>query len=227
MDKTRIWQIITAASCSIACLSLILNVVVLVMIGNLNKNTQDIVSEGAHVSEESSATIIRLKHNLEKQIDRLKKSVGANNEQQVSLQERLKQMRVTVNWAKTKLNQSWKKGCPQNGLTNGSLCYVLHRDKSNYTEALSKCMLEGGQLAPIPDRDTLPKVLEAFSQEPFYVDAHFDKTLEKWTTSTGKEVDFPTTDLEHKESQGQCLYAFRSGYKQWYCHASFFYLCLF
>ena len=55
------------------------------------------------------------------------------------LQGELEETRETVDWLKKKVEQEWKRGCPQHGLTNGSLCYVLQRDKSNYSTAAFNC----------------------------------------------------------------------------------------
>ena len=55
------------------------------------------------------------------------------------LQIDLTETRKTVDWLEAKVKQEWKRGCPQRGLTNGSLCYVLQKNKANYSTAATSC----------------------------------------------------------------------------------------
>ena len=45
-----------------------------------------------------------------------------------------------VTWMEEEVSNAWKKGCPVNGVSNGTACFVLYEEKLNYTDAVDSCI---------------------------------------------------------------------------------------
>nr|XP_039251348.1 uncharacterized protein LOC120328864 isoform X1 [Styela clava] len=132
-------------------------------------------------------------------------------------------------WLKSEVDKIWRIGCPLGGMSNGSQCYVLERDRLNYTDAVDKCEERGGQLAILENDKILERLYETFPVESFFVDARYNDESGKWFTSKGTEATFLPQWMSEPQysSNGSCIYVHRKSFNRWHCYALMFYLCAF
>lgn len=81
--------------------------------------------------------------------DNLKKRSNTAEEEINDLSNKIIDTDKTVIETEKRLNSAWRKGCPQHGITNGTLCYVVNTNRENYTTALESCQTEVRQIKRI------------------------------------------------------------------------------
>ncbi|XP_078485103.1 uncharacterized protein LOC100176455 [Ciona intestinalis] len=237
MSPAMSWQHMTLAFATVAVISLIMNIISISLLAKFRMDVDEALAllkddpaNGGHGSGNSSIVnkkIAALEKDLALRLENLNAKVEAAASQRNALTNSLDEVELSLEWMKLELGEGWKKGCPQGGVTNGTICYVAHRVKANYTEAVERCEKDGGKLATIHDQTLLRTILSFLPPAPVLVDARFNTETGLWKTSDGEDASFLPWSISNKGTGGECVYAYGEGYSRWHCHALLYYLCMY